>query len=185
MRIWQGLQLHELLPIPEAVYVQPGQSGPHDIRVQRGTQVVDTIRDEPLCEVCHGVGRLDLCTPPTRLCQRSRSMFQAPLGIKTVWGGWTVCEANIHNYARRVWVRDIRPCGTCSLQNEHLEGELQGSNMQQIGQSRRVWLQEVMRQGQQLRRRQGGRIVSRSGSARSWAYSAAALHSKMTLHALS
>ena len=90
-------------------------------------------------------------------------------------------EADICEYAQRMCVRDMRTCGTWFLQKEHLKGELQRADMQQIGQSRRVWLQEVRRQGQQLRGGGGGRLIGRSGSAWSWACGAAALHSKMTI----
>ena len=82
----------------------------------------------------------------------------------------------------------LRECKseTCSLvryallQRRYLKGKLQRADMCQVGQSSGVWLQELRRQGQQLRRSGGARLTSRSGSAPSWAYSAAALHCSLS-----
>ena len=62
------------------------------------------------------------------------------------------------------------------LQRKYLEGESQRADMHQVGQSCGVWLQELRRQGQQLRGRGGGRLTSRSGSA--WSSST---HSRMLI----
>ena len=78
----------------------------------------------------------------------------------------------------------LRECKseTCSLvrcalsHRVYLKGELQRADMCQVGQSSGVWLQELRRQGQQIRRSGGARLTSRSGSAPSWAYSTAAFH---------